>query len=95
MLDWNYTQKTACCEQIQEVISYKTTAVRPLTSHLINHPSKKQNIVGSAGEVRTNPPTTFSCGLLHMDTPVLANEQRLTFISAVRTKDADWRNCQE
>ena len=30
----------------------------------------------------------FSYGLVHMDTPVLANQQKLTFISSVQTLDA-------
>ena len=30
-----------------------------------------------AGEVRINSLATFSCGLLHMDTPVLADQQNL------------------
>ena len=34
-----------------------------------------------------NLPVTFSHGLLHMDISVLANQQRLTFISSVRTLD--------
>ena len=32
----------------------------------------------TAGEVRTNSQVTFSYGLLHMDTLVLADHQRLT-----------------
>ena len=30
---------------------------------------------------------TFSCGLLHVDTPVLADQQIYTFISSVQTLD--------
>ena len=30
----------------------------------------------------------FSDGLFHMDTPILANQQKLTFINNVQTLDA-------
>ena len=33
-------------------------------------------------------------GLLHKDTPVLANQQKLTFISSVQTLDAVEKTCQ-
>ena len=45
-------------------------------------------MLGTAGEVKTNSLATFSNGLLHMETPVLANEQRLTHTSSMRTADA-------
>ena len=32
-------------------------------------------------EVRTNTKATFSYGLLHIDTPVLADQQKLKFTS--------------
>ena len=35
-----------------------------------------QHMQGTAGEVRTKSSATISCGLLHMDTRVLANQQR-------------------
>ena len=37
----------------------------------------------------------ISCELLHMDTPVLASQQKLIFISSVQTLNADWRTCQK
>ena len=40
------------------------------------------------GEVRMNSYMIFSYGVLHMDIPVLANQQKLTFISSVQTQDA-------
>ena len=33
----------------------------------------------------------FSCGLLHIDTSMLADQQKLTYISGVRTLDAALR----
>ena len=39
-LDGNYTMLQAVLEQLQETTSHKTVAVRPLTSHLKNHPNK-------------------------------------------------------
>ena len=41
-----------------------------------------------AGEIRTNSLARSSYGLLHMDTPVLADQQGLTYIISVRTLDA-------
>ena len=37
-------------------------------------------MLGNAGEVRTNTLETFSYGFLHMDAPVLADQQRLIHI---------------
>ena len=38
---WELHKNAACCfEQILEAAPYKTAVVRPLTSYLINHPSK-------------------------------------------------------
>ena len=37
----------------------------------------------------------FYNGLFHMDTPVLADHQKLTYISSVLTWDAVQRTCQE
>ena len=42
---WNLYNDAACCsEQILEPAPHKTTAVQPLTSHLINHPSQMNKI---------------------------------------------------
>ena len=74
---------------ILEAVSYKTAAVRPLTSHLTNHPSK------TYWELRTNSKVIFSDRLLHMDPTVLANQQKLTVISSLQTLDTVKRTCQE
>ena len=45
-------------------------------------------MISTTGEVRVNTLATFSCELLHMDTPMLADLQKFTFITFVRTVDA-------
>ena len=45
------------------------------------------NMQGIAGKAGANSLATFSFGLLHMDTPVLADQQRLIHISSVQTLD--------
>ena len=62
--------------QILEAALYKTA----VHYHLANQ--NEQNILDIAEEVRTNS-SAFSYELLHMDTPVLSDKQKLTFISSV------------
>ena len=38
-------------------------------------------------ELRTNSSLMFFCGFQRMDTPVLADQQKLTFLSFVLTRD--------
>ena len=45
-------------------------------------------MLDTAGEVRTNSLVTFSNELLHMDTPVLAYQQKLIFTSFLQTLDS-------
>ena len=49
-------------------------------------------MLGTAGEVRKNLQfffqKTFSCGFLHMDTRVLADQHRFAYLSSVQTLDA-------
>ena len=48
-----------------------------MDTYLSSHkPSKsvKQDILDTAGETRMNSYMMFSCGLLHMDTPMLADQ---------------------
>ena len=60
----------ACCfKQILEIASNKTVAVRPFTSHLANHSIKTKKIWRALME-------TFFCKLLHMDTPIIADQQK-------------------
>ena len=50
---------------------------------------------GTDGNERMNLWAIFSYGLLYMDTPVLADQQRLTYISSVQTVDAAKRTFLE
>ena len=50
--------------------------------------SDEQDMRGTAREVKTNSKATIYYGLLHKDAPVLADQQRLTYISSVRILDA-------
>ena len=45
-------------------------------------------MLGTAAEVKTNSLVAFSDGLLHTDTPVLTDQQKLTYISFVQSLDA-------
>ena len=53
-----------------------------LSSHKLSK-SDKQDILGTADEAETN-----CCGHLPRHMPVLADNQRLTYISSIRTLDA-------
>ena len=44
-------------------------------------------MLGTAGEIRTNSLAMFSYELLHMDTPLLADQLRLTLTNSVQTLD--------
>ena len=86
-------EDAACCfEQILEAVLSKTAA-----THLPSYkPSKygDQDMLGPAREGQTHK-RFFAYGLLYMDSLVLVNQQRLTFISCVWTLDAVWRTYQE
>ena len=73
-------------KKILEATPHKTATVRLLTSLLTNHPSKTKTCWGHFGKQgRTHK---FSFGLLHKDTPVLADLQGLTFVISTLTLDA-------
>ena len=48
----------------------------------------EQDMLATAGEVRTNSLAIFPYRLLYMDTPVMADKQRLTYIRSMRIPDA-------
>ena len=50
---------------------------------------------GTAGEVQTNLKVKFFYRLLHMDIPVLIDQQRFIYISSVRRVDAVQKTNQE
>ena len=45
------------------------------------------SMLSTAGEVLTNSEAKLSCGMIYLDSPVLANQQKLTFISSVQMLD--------
>ena len=65
-----------CFQQILEAVLPKISTVRPLTSHLKNYPSKKSKTCGTLLEKqRRIHKWRFSMDPLHMDTPVLVDQQ--------------------
>ena len=50
---------------------------------------------GTAGEVKKNSKATFSDGILHMDISMLIDQQKITFISSLRTLGALKKTYQE
>ena len=75
----------AVFDQILEAVPHKTTAVQLPASHLTNYPSfNKQDMLGTVVEVGMK---SYTC----IDTPVLDDKERLTFISSVWTLDASKR----
>ena len=82
---WELHKDAACCfEQILEAALHKTAVVWPFTSYLTNYQSE----MSTAKEIKTKSWVTFSYGLLHMDTSILSEQQKLTFISSVWTLGA-------
>ena len=80
-----HTDATCCFEQILEDAHFKTASVRPLTSHLTNHPRKaRKTCWNTAGELRKDSKAIFTDGLRHIDTSVL-DQQKLTFVSSGKT----------
>ena len=69
-----------------------TKCIPTATYHPFHKPLKKGNpdMLGSAREVKTNSLVTFFNGLLHTDTPVLTDRQKLSFVSSVHTLCACW-----
>ena len=55
-----------------EAAPYKTAAVWQLTFHYTNH------MLGTFGEARTKMLVTFTNGLLYINTPMLADQQKLS-----------------
>ena len=49
----------------------------------------------TAGEVKITSNMTFIYGLLHMEIPVLADQQELIYISSVQIQNVVWKTCQE
>ena len=82
----NYAYRKLCCMLFWT--NPECSSLRNSSCTAANLPSNKlskrdeQDILGTAGEVWTN-----SFELLHMDTPVLVDQQKLTLISRAWTLD--------
>ena len=71
---WDFLKNVTCWfEQILEAAIHKTAHVCPLTP-ISQTIQDEQDMLGSADKVRTISLAMISYGLLHMDTPVLANQ---------------------
>ena len=67
-------------------------------TYLLSHKppkSDQQDMLGTAGEIKMNSSLTFANGLEHINTPMLAGQQKLTIISSVQTLDIVKKTCQE
>ena len=73
---------TCYFEQILEAKPYKTAVVQPLTSHLKNHPKTWTRYAGHCWRSKGELLSDFFYGPLHMNVPVLADQQELIYISA-------------
>ena len=84
---WELSKDVAVCfEQILGVASNKTAAVRPLTSHFTNHPSKLNRHIGPCSRsVQWTHKWHFP---VEPNTPVLSDQQTLIFICSVWTLSA-------
>ena len=52
-------------------------------------------MLGTIGEVGMNSQMKFFSGPPHMDTPVFADQQKLTFITCAQTLGAVWKTYEE
>ena len=79
-------------EQILRVTLHKTSCI---TIYLPSQkPSKDElDMQDTAEEARTNSKVTVFYGPLHMDVPVLAEQEELIYISSVQTQDVIWKTC--
>ena len=77
---WELHKDTACCsEQTRKPTASKSAVLRSLTSHLTNHPSQTSKVFTGHCWINKNE-VAFIYGLLQMNTPVWANQQKLTSI---------------
>ena len=74
-------------EQILAATHHKTMAVQPLTSHLKKHSSKTNKTYRTQVEKQGQTDMMFVYGPLHMNEPVLGDQQELIYISTVWTQD--------
>ena len=89
-----YKYDACCSEQVQEAAPHRTVAIGPHTANLTNYPRKMNKICWSQLEKQEWTYKQDSLVDYYTDTQVLANQQKLTYISCVRTLDAMWKTCQ-
>ena len=81
-----YRNAMSCFEQLLEAATNKIATVGhlpPITQNI----QDELDLLGTTGEVKADDLAMFSSGLLHIDTLMLTNQQKLTFISSVRALD--------
>ena len=74
------------CAVLDKVTPFKTAAVRPLTFYLTNDPRHAQYYWRSKDEL-TGDVLWWTPAILHIETPVLVDQQKLTFINSLWTPD--------
>ena len=65
----------------------QNSGIRPLSSHLIDYPSKPEKTYGALQEQQERTWVTFSNELLHVDLRVLVDQLRHFYIIFLRTED--------
>ena len=78
----------SCFQQILEAIPHKKVSVRPLSFHLIQ--VRRTRHTGHGWRSKDELISDGFLGMLHMDVPVMADQQRLIYTSSVRTQDETW-----
>ena len=82
---WWKLHKNAACYFVQtlEAALYKIAVVKPF--HRLSR-NDEQDMLAMAGEERINSKAMLSYGLQHMDTPVLADQQKPKFMNFLWTE---------
>ena len=70
---------------------YSKKYLRPLTSYLKNHPSKKMKTRGTLLEKQGRTHLTFLFGPFHMNVLMLTDQQEVIYICPVQTQDVIWK----
>ena len=78
ILDQNYTKMMWVVEQILKTTPSKTKKLLATCFHITQTTQDEQDMWCTAREAKTNSEVKFFYGLLHMDLPVLANQQRIS-----------------
>ena len=95
-LDWNYSRLLHAV--LKNPGSNTSQNSSYMATYLPSHKSfewNEEEMTSTAEEMRTNLYATFFYRPLHIDLPVLADRQRFTCISSMRTLDAVLKTYQE